>query len=115
MDLPLPVLPHPQRSFGPGEPRVGAAAGRRDGGEHAAGFRIDLLDAIVGELKQVAAVERGSCACNDFDRAHRGPALGIQGIQFVSTGEPDVLTVICDAVDVIDSRKWSILTNDLCW
>src|SRR5262249_34000422 len=43
MDLPRPILPDPERPFGPGEPRVGAAARRRDGGEHAAGFRVDLL------------------------------------------------------------------------
>src|SRR6187549_2412531 len=32
MDLPLPVLPHPERPLGPREPRVAAAAGRRDHG-----------------------------------------------------------------------------------
>src|SRR3546814_17772304 len=57
MDLAIPVLPHPERPFGPGEPRVAAAAGRRNGGEHAAALRIDLLDAVIGELKQVLAVE----------------------------------------------------------
>src|SRR5258708_4859392 len=30
-NLPLPILPHPQRAFRPGEPRVAAGAGRRDG------------------------------------------------------------------------------------
>src|SRR5262249_46003677 len=52
MDLPVPILPDPGRPFGPREPRVIAAAGRRDRGEHTAGLRIDLLDAILGELKQ---------------------------------------------------------------
>src|SRR6267378_2155823 len=42
MDLPVPILPHPERPFGPREPRVTAAAGRRDRGEHTAGLRIDL-------------------------------------------------------------------------
>jgi hypothetical protein len=56
MDLPVPILPHPERPFGPREPRVTAAAGRRDRGEHTTGLRIDLLDAILGELKQVLAV-----------------------------------------------------------
>src|SRR4030081_1381087 len=45
MDLPVLILPHPERPFGPGEPRV-FAAGRRDRGEHTAGVWIDLLDAI---------------------------------------------------------------------
>src|SRR5262245_61684138 len=47
VDLPAAMLPHPERPFGPGEPRVTAAAGRWDGGEHTAGVRIDLLDAIL--------------------------------------------------------------------
>src|SRR5262249_61949578 len=57
MDLPVSILSHPERPFGPREPRVTAAAGRRDRGEDPARFRIDLLDAILGELKQVLAVE----------------------------------------------------------
>ena len=61
IDLPVPILPHPERPFGPRESRVTAAAGGRDRGEHAAGLRIDLLDAIPGELKQVLAVEGRSC------------------------------------------------------
>src|SRR3712207_3552117 len=51
MDLPVPIMPHPERPFGPGEPRVTAAAGCRDRGEHTAGLRIDLLDAILGDLE----------------------------------------------------------------
>ena len=56
MDLPVPVLTHPERPFGPREPRVAAAAGRGDRGEHTAGLQIDLLDAIPGELKQVVSI-----------------------------------------------------------
>ena len=44
-------------------------AGRRYGGEHAAGFRIDLLDAILGDLKQMPAVEGRSRVRGDVDRA----------------------------------------------
>src|SRR6516225_5622876 len=57
MDLPAPILPHPERPFSPCEPRATAAAGRRDRGEHTAGLRIDLLDAIRRELIEVLAVE----------------------------------------------------------
>ena len=57
MDPPPSVLPHPERPFRPREPRVTAAAGRRDRREHTACLRIDLLDAILGDLKQVLAVE----------------------------------------------------------
>ncbi len=90
MDLPLPVLPHPERPFGPGEARVAAAAGRRDRGEHAAGLRIDLLDAILGDLEQVLAVEGGSGMRGDIDRAQRLPARRIEGVQPVAGGEPDM-------------------------
>src|SRR5262249_50294029 len=50
MDLPVSILADPERPFGPREPRVAAAAGRRDRGEHTAGLRVDLLDAILGDL-----------------------------------------------------------------
>src|SRR5262245_54529891 len=51
IDLPVPVLPDPERPLGPREPRVTAAARRRHRGEHAASLRVDLLDAIRAELK----------------------------------------------------------------
>jgi hypothetical protein len=41
----------------------------RDGGEHSAGLRVDLLDAIRGELEQVLAVEGRSRIRRDLDRA----------------------------------------------
>ena len=113
MDLPVPILPHPERPFGPREPRVTAAAGRRNRGEHTAGLRIDLLDAILGELKQVLAVEGRSCMRGDIDRAQRLPARRIEGVQPVSRSKPGVLTVIRDSMHVFGTRKGSILTDDL--
>ena len=71
MDLPVPILPDPERPFGPREPRVSAAAGRRDRGEHTTALWIDLLDAIADDLKQVLAVEGRSCTRRDSDRARR--------------------------------------------
>ena len=71
MDLAVPILAHPERAFGPGEPGVAAAAGRRDRSQHLAGFRIDLPDAILGDLKQVPAVESRSSVRGDIDRAER--------------------------------------------
>jgi hypothetical protein len=43
-----------------------AAARRRDRREHTAGYRIDPLDAILGDLKQVLAVEGRSCVRGDI-------------------------------------------------
>jgi len=51
MDLPITILSDPQRPLGPCEPRVAATAGCRDGGEDLSRGRIDLLDAILRDLK----------------------------------------------------------------
>jgi hypothetical protein len=91
MDLPVPIHSHPERPFGPGETRVTATAGSRDRGQHLAGVRIDLLDAILGKLKQMLAIEGRSCMRGDIDGAQRLAARGIEGVQLVSGSKPDVL------------------------
>src|SRR5260370_40461042 len=113
MGRPASILPHPERPFGPREARVTAAAGRRDRGEHTAGLRIDLLDAILGELKQVLAVEGRSCMPGDIDRAQRLPARRIEGVQLVPSSKPDVLAVKRDSMHAVGTWKGSILTDDL--
>src|SRR5262249_54630209 len=70
VDLPVPILPDPERPLGPREPRVGAAAGRRDRGDHTAGPGIDLLDATGGGLIEVLAVEGRPGIRGDVDRAY---------------------------------------------
>src|SRR5262249_51883545 len=90
MDLAVSIPPHPACSFGTREPRFTAAVWRWNRGEHTAGLRIDLLDAILGELKQVLAVEGRSRMPGDIDRAYRLPARGIEGVQLVSGRKPDV-------------------------
>ena len=112
MDLAGSVLPHPEGPFGPRQPRVTAAAGCRDCGEHLAGRWIDLLDAILGELKQVPAVEGRSCMRGDIDRALHLPARRIEGVQLVSSGKPNVLTVIGHSSHVVGTWKGPILTDD---
>ena len=112
MDLAVPILSHPERPFGPRESRVTATARCRDRGEHTASRRIDLLDAIFGELKQVLAVESSSCVRGDIDRAQRLPGRRIEGLQRVSGRKPNVVAVVRDAMHVVDSRKRSIFTND---
>jgi hypothetical protein len=48
-----------------------------------------------------------------IDRAQRLPTRRIEGVQRVSGSKPDVLTVIRDSMHVVDTRKGSILANDL--
>src|SRR6185503_9030061 len=113
IDLAVPILSDPERSLGPREPRVTARAGRRDRGEHAAGRWIDLLDAILGDLVQVLAIERGSGMRGRLDRSQWLAALRIEGDQLVSGGEPDALAVVRDAVHVVGARERTILADDL--
>jgi hypothetical protein len=112
MDLPVSILPDPKRTFGPRESRVAAAAGRRDRGEHTASFGIDLLDAILGDLKQVFAIESRSCMRRDIYRAHHLSARRIEGIQLVARCKPDVLTVIANSMHAVSSRERAILLDD---
>src|SRR5262245_4615216 len=113
MDLPASMLAHPERPFRPREPRVTAAAGRRDGREHTAGLQVDLVDAILGDLKQVLPVEGSSCMRRNIDRAQGLPARGIQGVELVSGRKPDVATVEGHSMHVVDPRKGSVFAQDL--
>src|SRR3984893_16547774 len=94
MDLPVSILPDPKRTFGPRESRVAAAARSRDRGEHTASLGIDLLDTILGDLKQVCAIERRSCMRRDIYRAHHLSARRIEGIQLVAGCKPNMLHAI---------------------
>src|SRR5262249_14930887 len=78
--LAVAMLANPERPFGPRESRVAAAPGRGDRRNHPAGLRIDLLDAILGELIQVRTVPGRSGVRGDFDRPQRLPACGIEGV-----------------------------------
>jgi len=68
IDLSVPVMSDPESPFGPGEPRVAAGPRRRDGGEDPASLWVDLLNAILRDLKKVPAVKCGSCMRGDVDR-----------------------------------------------
>jgi hypothetical protein len=112
MDLAAAMLPHPERPFGPGEPRIAAAAGCGDRREHPAGLRIDPLDAILSDLKKMPAVEGRSGMRGDGDRAQHVPARRIEGVQPVSGREPDMPTVKRDPVHEVDARKGSVFAKD---
>ena len=112
MDLPVLIPPHPECPFGPREPRVTATAGRRDCGEHTAGLRIDLLDTVLGELKQVLAVECRPGVRSDIERSHTLTTRRIDGVQGVASGKPDMPAVISHTVHVVDPRKGPVLADD---
>ena len=70
------------------------------------------LNAILSELKQVLAVESRAGMRGDIDRAKHLAASGIEGPELVSRGKPDILTVICHAIDLVHTRKGPVLTHD---
>ena len=84
MDLAGPMLPDPERALGPGKTRIATISGGRDGGEHLAARRIDLLDAILGDLVEMLAIEGGSGVRGDIDRARRCACRGIQRVELVA-------------------------------
>src|ERR1700752_3886745 len=110
MNLAVPILSDPKRTSPPREPRVTAAAGRRDGGEHTTGLGINLLDAIFSDLKQVLTVECRSCMRGDINRAQHLAAGRIEGVQLVSGSKPDLLTVVGDSMDAVGTGERAILT-----
>src|SRR5262249_33875118 len=112
MNLPISILPHPKRPLCPSETRVTATAGRGNSGEHESCLRIDFLNAILRDLEQMLAVERGSCMRGDVDRADRRSARWVEGAQLVAGRKPDVLAVVRDSADV-GAWKGAVLTEDL--
>src|SRR5262249_21682504 len=114
VDLAAAVLADPERALGPGHSRVTALARRRDGREHPSALRIDLLDAALGDLPQVLAVERRAGVRGDVDRALHRAARRIEHVQLVAGGEPDVLAVVGDAVDALEAGKGTVFAEDFC-
>ncbi len=111
-DLPVPVHAHPECSFSPREPGVTAAAGCRDRAQYAAGFGVDLLDPILGDLEEVLPVEGRPGVGRDIDRALQLAAGGIEGMQLVTGREPDLLAVVADAMHFVDARKGTVFADD---
>jgi len=114
VDLPCPILSNPESAFSPRKSRVTAVAGRRDGGENLTRHWINLLNAILGDLKQMAAIEGRSCMRCDIHRTLDFAARRIEGIQPVPGCEPDVLTVIANSVHAVSSGEGAILPHDFC-
>ena len=112
MDLSGAVLPHPERALGPGETGVAAAAGGGDGGDHPAGFRVDLLDDRLGDLEQVPAVERRSGMGRHGDGARHRAGFRIEDVQPVAGREPDAAAVEGEAVDGVDAGEGTVFAED---
>src|SRR5262249_1991983 len=110
MHLPVPMLPHPKCPLGPCEAR--GIAGRRDCRQHATGGRIDFLDAILGDLKQVLTIESRSCMRGNINRTQRLAARRVDRVQLISASKPDLLTVKRDSAHVFNTRKGSILLKN---
>jgi hypothetical protein len=112
MDPSLPILAHPECPFSPGESRVAAAPRGGYRRDDKAGLRIYLLDAILGQLKQVRPIKGSSGVRCDLDRAQLLSARRIESVQLVSGREPNVLAVIRNSVHAVDPWKWSVLLDD---
>jgi hypothetical protein len=112
MDLSLAILAHPECPFGPGESRVAAAPRSRYRSQDAASLGIYLLDAILGYLKEVLAIEGSAGVRRDLDRAQLLSARRVESVQLVSGREPDVPAVICNSVHAVNPWKWTILLDD---
>jgi len=111
VDLPVPILPHPQRPFRPGEPRTGTPR-RRYRGEYLARIRINLLNVVIGKLKQMVAVEGRSCVRGDNDSALDLSIRRSEGVQPVAGRKPDVLAVKCYPIDPVGAGERAIFAED---
>jgi hypothetical protein len=60
----------------------------------------------------VLTVEGRACVRGDIKRAQHLPTRRIEGVQLVSGSKPDMLTVKCDPMHMVDPRKGAVLTED---
>ena len=113
VDFTVAMLPDPERAFRPGHSGC-AAVGCRDRRQHTASLRVDLLDAILGNLEQMFAVEGGSRVRGDIERAHRLAAVGVNRVQRVAGRDPHAGAVIAHPVHMGDAGKGTVFADDGC-
>ena len=70
------------------------------------------MDAILGDLIQMPAVERRSRMRGDIDRAQRVSTFGIERLELCSAGKPDVLTIKRHPIDAVGPGKGAVFTED---
>jgi hypothetical protein len=70
------------------------------------------VNAILGDLKQVLAIEGRASMGGDVDRAYRLAGHGIEGVQLVAGRKPDVLTVKRHAINPVGIGKRTIFAED---
>jgi hypothetical protein len=112
VNLAIAVLAYPEAALGPGEAGVAPVAGRGDGRHHVAAGRIDLVDASLGDLVQVGAIERGAGVAGHLQRARGLAAAGIEGDQGGAGGGPDVVAVVGDAGHLVGAGEGAVLAHD---
>jgi hypothetical protein len=113
VDLAIAVLPDPEAALGPGQAGVAAFAGRGDRCQDVAGGRIDLVDAGLGDLVEVGAVERGAGVAGALERAGDLAAGGVESEQFRAGRGPHAAAVVRDAMDGRGAGEWAVLPHDL--
>src|SRR6185312_957958 len=113
MDPATPILSDPERSLRPCEPGISTPARCGDGGQHAAGLRVDLVDPVLGNLKEVLAVKGRSRMRRDIDRSQHRSALGVDGFQLLAVRDPNIAAVVGDSVDAGGALERSILFDDV--
>src|SRR6185295_10153619 len=104
--------PYPQAAFGPGESRIPIVGGG-DGRHHLAGGGIDLVDARLGDLVEVGAVESGAGVARAVELAGDLAARGIERDEAVVRSGPDAAAVVGDAGDALRAGEGTVLADDL--
>ena len=111
-DAPALIQRDPQTSLGPSEARIVRVWWRGDDREHVAGRGIDLLNFAVGDLVEVAPIERGARVGAHAEGATER-AVRRHRLEAIAHGDPRIVAVVGDAVDMVDAGERSVLGEDL--
>src|SRR5262249_39181161 len=113
VDLALAILADEEEALRPRHAGVAAFARRWNRVHDAAGLGLDLVDALLGDLIEMRAVERGAGVGRDVDRGDGLAARRIERIHPRPSRIPNVLPIERHPRNILDARKRPILTNNL--